>query len=146
MPAPYGSAAHRSVAAPYAAPAPAPGPYPSTAPGTPSAAPGYGYAPLAPARPTSGLAITSLICGIAGLALSFFVIPLLASIVAVITGHMALNQTKRDMSIGGRGIAVAGLVLGYLGLAGIAFIVIALIVSFLFFGSAFLAYLPLLSS
>ena len=106
----------------------------------------YASAPLAPARPTSGLAITALICGIAGLVLSFFVIPLVASVVAVITGHMALNQTKRDPNMGGRGIAVAGLVLGYLGLAGIALLVVALIVSFLFFGSAFLAYLPLVSS
>ncbi|OYX48580.1 MAG: hypothetical protein B7Y93_09725 [Micrococcales bacterium 32-70-13] len=42
--------------------------------------------------------------------LAFFI-----SLGAVITGHIALNQIKQTGE-GGRGLAIAGLVLGYLGL------------------------------
>ncbi len=65
----------------------------------------------APQKTTSGLAITSLVCGILG----FFCLGI-TSIVAVITGHMARSKIKRSMSsIGGEGLALAGLILGYLG-------------------------------
>ena len=66
---------------------------------------------------TSGLAITSLVLGI------FLFFPL--SIPAVIFGHIALSQIKKGVGrIGGRGLAIAGLVLGYLGIAMIPFVVI----------------------
>ena len=58
------------------------------------------------------LAIVSLIS-------AFFV-----SLAAVITGHIALSQIKRTGEKG-RGLAIAGLVLGYLGM--IAGIIVALI-------------------
>lgn len=88
-------------------------------PGAAPTAPGYTASPYAqpygapyPAPPRSnGLAITSLICGIVGLVL----IPFFASVVAVITGHMGLNQIKRDPGVGGKGLAITGLVLGYVG-------------------------------
>ena len=42
----------------------------------------------------------------------------LGSILAVIFGHVALSQIKRSMgALTGRGMAIAGLVLGYLGIA-----------------------------
>jgi hypothetical protein len=42
----------------------------------------------------------------------------LGSILAVIFGHIALSQIKRSMgALTGRGMAVAGLVLGYVGIA-----------------------------
>ena len=69
--------------------------------------PPYGYAP-APQR-TSGLAVASLVLGLVW-------IYWIGSILAVIFGHIALAETKRDPRVGGRGMAVAGLVLGYLGL------------------------------
>ena len=69
--------------------------------------PPYGYAP-APQR-TSGMAVASLVLGLVWI---YWV----GSILAVIFGHLALNETKRDPRVGGRGLAVAGLVLGYLGL------------------------------
>lgn len=60
---------------------------------------------------TSGLAITSLVCGIVGLLTCL----VLAGIPAVICGHMALNQIGQDPTrIGGRGMAIAGLIMGYL--------------------------------
>lgn len=61
----------------------------------------YSSAPTGPK--TNTLAIVSLV-------LAFFI-----SLGAVITGHIALNQIKQTGE-GGRGLAIAGLVLGYLGL------------------------------
>ena len=58
-----------------------------------------------------GLAIASLICGIIGGWAST------ASIPAVICGHIALVKIKKEpTAYGGRGMAIAGLVLGYIGL------------------------------
>ena len=90
-----------------------PGTAGSTSPyATPTAAGGHvgGYVPPAP---TSGLAIASLVCGILGLFCLF-----LPGIPAVICGHMALNQISNPASgVSGRGMAIAGLVMGYLSLA-----------------------------
>lgn len=60
----------------------------------------------------SGKATASLICGIL-LCLSPF-----TSIVAVVLGHLALSDIKKSAGrMAGHGVAVAGLVLGYVGLA-----------------------------
>lgn len=61
-------------------------------------------------KPTSGLAITSLVLGLLWLCG-------LGSLMAVIFGHMGLGSTRRGER-SGAGIAIAGLVLGYLGLLG----------------------------
>lgn len=117
---------------------------PAYSPTTPPAYAPYG-APVYPAvpapRPTSGLAITSLICGIAGAVLVWAIIPVLASIAAVITGHMALGQTRRDPAVGGRGMAIAGLILGYAMIAIAAFTLIGIIISFLFVGAFSLPFI-----
>jgi len=61
-------------------------------------------------RETSGLAIASLVLGIIG-----FGLPVLASIPAVITGHLAIGRIRRSGgSLGGEGMATTGLVLGYI--------------------------------
>lgn len=65
--------------------------------------PAYGY-PAAP--PTNTLAVVSLVASLATLVLG------VTAIVGVITGHMALGQIKRTGE-GGRGMAVAGLIIGY---------------------------------
>ncbi len=72
-----------------------------------------GYAPQTPMpkRKTPGIAIASLICGI----LSWVCVGLLAAIPAVITGHLALGRIKRSAgALAGRGLAIAGLILGYI--------------------------------
>ncbi|CAM3511935.1 peptidylprolyl isomerase [Mycobacterium frederiksbergense] len=71
-------------------------PYGSYPPGYP---PAYGYPP--PPRPTNALAIASLIC-------AFLLAPL-----GVVFGHISLSQIKRSGE-DGRGLAIAGLVIGYL--------------------------------
>lgn len=134
---PYGSA----VAPQYAAAAQPPY-YGASAPGQPGAGyPNYS-APVYPApRPASGLAITSLICGIAGVLLFWAVVPLLASIVAVITGHMALRQTKDNPAIGGRGMAFAGLIMGYIMVGFLIVSLVMTVISAAFFGAITLPFL-----
>lgn len=78
-------------------------------------------APVYPPQPQAGtrtntLAIVSLVTG-------FF-----CGIAAVITGHLALGQIRRSGE-NGRGLAVAGLVLGYLGMAAT---IVAVILAVLF--------------
>jgi type IV pilus assembly protein PilA len=71
----------------------------------------------APAE-TSGKAIVSLICG-----LLFYVLPF--SIVAIIFGHLSLSDIRKSAGrLTGEGIAIAGLVLGYVGIAAIPVILI----------------------
>ena len=78
-----------------------------------------GYYPVV-ANPTSGLAIGALICGIAEIfTLGFAAIP------AVILGHLA-RQNIRRTGERGDGMAIAGLVLGYLGIGIWTLIIIAL--------------------
>lgn len=67
---------------------------------------------------TSGLAKCSLALGILGI----FLLGIFAAAPAVICGHMALFRIRRlDNRLGGRRLAIAGLVIGYLGLALIPF-------------------------
>tara|TARA_B100000378_G_scaffold222820_1_gene186372 strand:+ start:941 stop:1333 length:393 start_codon:yes stop_codon:yes gene_type:complete len=118
---------------PYEAPTP-PGTYPPPAPGT---HPG-GYAPAYPAYPTyptgprtNSLAIVSLIASIS----AFVVLPFLGSLAGVITGHMALSQISRSGEQG-RGLALAGLIVGYVGLG---LVVLGIIAFALFWGFLFTA-------
>lgn len=67
-----------------------------------------------PHRQTSALSVISLVSGILGV----FPFPLLASVVAVVTGHLARAEIRREPErFDGDGMAVAGLVLGYLMIA-----------------------------
>ncbi len=62
---------------------------------------------------TNGLAIAALVS-------SFFI-----SLLGVILGHIALNQIK-NTGEGGRGLAIAGLVIGYLGIVvGIIIVIVS---------------------
>jgi hypothetical protein len=67
--------------------------------------------PEAPRR-TSGAAVASLVLGIAGL---FF---LVTSALAIAFASLARQDQVRSDRIGGRGLAIAGLVLGLVGLTG----------------------------
>lgn len=106
---------------------PAPQAYPAAPPasGYP-AAPAYGaYAP--PAK-TNTLAVVSLVSAIVG----FVLIPFIASIVAVITGHMSLNQIKQSGEQG-RGMALAGTIIGWVGIGFSILGIIALLAFIPFF-------------
>jgi hypothetical protein len=79
------------------------------------------YAPYLPApvyQTTNGLAVASLIAG-------FFWLGWLGSILAVIFGHIALGQINRSGGReGGSGLAIAGLVLGYMGVATLLLVIL----------------------
>ena len=94
-------------------PAPAPPP-PSGYGPTPAPPPayggaGYGYTPYATASGTNGMAIASLVLGILWL---YWI----GSILALIFGYVALGQLKQRPQAG-RGMAIAGIVLGWVGVA-----------------------------
>ena len=65
-------------------------------------------------RTTSAMAVVSLVFGIA----SWCVLPLVGAIVAVVCGHVGRGEIRRSQGrIEGDGMAVVGLVLGYVQLA-----------------------------
>lgn len=72
-----------------------------------------------PMRPrTSGLAVASMVMGILGFVLGWLCCGLIFPLLAVVFGHVAYAQINGDPTQWkGRGMAVAGLVLGYVGLA-----------------------------
>jgi hypothetical protein len=81
---------------------------------TPPAAPAYGetapaYGQPAYGQPGTGPAKTNVLA-IVSLVSAFFV-----SLAAIITGHIALSQIKKTGEQG-RGLAIAGLIIGYIGL------------------------------
>ncbi len=79
-------------------------------------------------RDTSSLAIVSLVFGLLG----WSFLPMLGSLVAIITGHLARGEIRREPArLQGDGLAIAGLVLGY---AAIAMAVLAIMIFVLFFG------------
>jgi uncharacterized membrane protein len=83
-----------------------------------------GAAPPVPPPPpkTNGLAIAALVCGTA----QMFLWPL-ATIPAVVLGHVARHQIRRTGE-NGAGLALAGLILGWIGLAVAALAVIGIVV------------------
>jgi hypothetical protein len=67
-----------------------------------------GYYPYPVRRPTNNLAVAALVCGIVQFFVGVTFIP------AIICGHMARRQIRLTGE-GGDGIALAGLILGYIG-------------------------------
>ena len=100
---------------PYAAQGPYAAPGYGQGYGQPVAPYGYGYPP---APRTNPLAIVS------------FVSAFVMSIAAVITGHIALSQIKRTGE-GGRGFALAGLIIGYAGIGFAALFFVIWLILFL---------------
>jgi hypothetical protein len=62
---------------------------------------------------TSGYAIASLVLGIGG----FFVFPIVLSILAIVFAAKARDEIRANPSVGGEGLATAGNILGWVGLA-----------------------------
>lgn len=91
-----------------------------------------------PPRQTSALAVVSLITGILG----WTAMPFLGSLLAIITGHMARAELRRrPLELEGDGMAVAGLILGWVVVIGS---LLAIVILLLFFGG--LAWLVALNS
>jgi len=76
---------------------------------------------------TSGLAITSMICGILGIVIPY--LGFILAVLAIVFGAIAIHQTGSQPNLGGRGMAIAGLVLGILAIA-MWVIIISLVAAF----------------
>jgi hypothetical protein len=75
--------------------------------------------PAPPPPPRSGWAVTSLVLGSCGvLLIAFLSAGFFCAILAILCGHLSLYRIKKASgAIGGRGLAVAGLFMGYAALA-----------------------------
>jgi hypothetical protein len=78
---------------------------------------------LTSARPTNQMAVASLICGICQIFFWF-----LAGIPAIVCGHVARQQIKHTGEEGS-GMALAGLILGYIGTLGPLLIALLIILA-----------------
>lgn len=95
--------------------------------GPPQAAPPGAAAP-SPSGPTNGFAIASLVLGILGL-IGFP--PLIPSILALIFGYKGKREIDRSLGFEqGRGLAVAGIILGWIAVVFTLVFAIAAIVLF----------------
>ena len=83
---------------------------------------------------TSAAAIVSLVSGI----LAWTLMPIIGALVAIICGHIARSEIRRAFpgTLAGDGLALSGLVLGYLQLVVTLLIVAAIIVAIVLFGAA----------
>jgi hypothetical protein len=82
-------------------------------------------APVAPAGRTSGKAVAAMVLGICGI----LVVPVVCGILGVVFGWLALKDTGRDPTLGGRGMAIAGLACGAAGLVLWTALIVAAIAS-----------------
>ncbi len=82
--------------------------------------------PTAREGKTSGMAIAGFVCGVMAPIAYILFLPL--AILAVVFSAIGLKQTRRNPELRGRGLAIAGLVLGILELTALL-IVVLLIVS-----------------
>ncbi|WP_261997476.1 DUF4190 domain-containing protein [Stenotrophomonas sp. Ste96] len=81
-----------------------------------------------PPRQTSAMAVVSLIMGILG----WTALPFIGSVAAIITGHLARAEIRRrPLELEGDGMALAGLILGWIIVIGS---LLASVVILLFFG------------
>ena len=78
-------------------------------------------------RTTNTLAIISFICGLLGLVGSIPSVGVL-NIVAIVMGHMARSQIRQNPNEDGVGMALAGLIMGYIGLLIVPLVVLAIVV------------------
>ena len=83
-------------------------------------------------KQNNSLAIVSLILGLMG----FGMLPLIGSLLAIILGHIARRQIAADETQSGDGLALTGLISGYIGLV---LTCSGLIVVIVFFGSSLMA-------
>lgn len=107
-----GWAALSTVPGVSAAPAPSSAPQisPAPAPGAPMT--------LAPQRKTEPLAIMALVfggIGIFGFCCGLF---LIAAVAGVVCGHLALSKIKANPELEGHGLALSGLIIGYIAIGG----------------------------
>lgn len=90
----------------------------ATAPVSPAVATAPAAVVVPPPRKSEPLAVLSLIfsvLGLCGFCCGFF---MTAAIAGIICGHIALSRMKPNPELEGHGLAMAGLIIGYVAVAG----------------------------
>lgn len=90
---------------------------------SPYYAPQAGYGQPVPPR---GLSIASMVCGIVGLVMSFFLIGFLPALAGVILGHIGMKKEPAA-----KGFSLTGIITGYAGLA-LSLIVVLIMIAAIF--------------
>lgn len=86
------------------------------------------YPPAFASRPkVPGIAVASLVLGILGVVLiaCLWFFPILP-ILAIVFGHVSIGQVNRQVGAPGKGLAITGMVTGYVGL-GLSLLILLLI-------------------
>lgn len=84
------------------------------------------YGATMPVAPNNGMAVAAMVVSIVGAVLAIFLVGGLLGLVGAILGHVALGQIKRSGQ-GGRGMALAGVIVGWIALALSVLLLIAVI-------------------
>ncbi|GIW06603.1 MAG: hypothetical protein KatS3mg060_1408 [Dehalococcoidia bacterium] len=83
--------------------------------------------PKPAAPPTSNLAIAALVAGV----VAWVIAPLVGAVIAIVCGHLALRDIEASSgAVEGRGLAIAGLILGYAQVAVAALTLLGICVFF----------------
>lgn len=85
-----------------------------------------------PVPKTNSLATVSLVCSILGI---LCLLPIIGSIAAIITGHLARGAIKKEPTQAGRKLALVGLLLGYVGVIAWTLILFVLLIPVLLVGT-----------
>jgi hypothetical protein len=93
-------------------------------PMVPEPVPDSRVVPYAPIPKPSGFAVASLVLGILGVFVSWFTFGI-PSMLAVVFGHVGVSRVHRGIG-DGRGMAISGMVLGYLVIALFLVLVVVL--------------------
>jgi len=83
-------------------------------------------------RPPPGLAVGSLVAGIVSMTFGWFCMFPVPGIVAVILGLVALGQMRNSQNPSGRGLAIAGIILGGINLAFVLLWILWIVLSLVF--------------
>jgi Domain of unknown function (DUF1707)/Domain of unknown function (DUF4190) len=89
-------------------------------PGSPPAA----YMPVRTVQRTNGMAVASLVCGLLALPLSILFLGIVPAVTAIFLGHGGRHRIRRTGEAGG-GIALAGLIIGYVYTALFVLVILA---------------------
>lgn len=99
-----------------------------------------GYVPP-PEHHSNGLAIAGLIIGIFAVILGFTIVGgTVLGVLALIFGFLGKKKATTNPSVGGRGMAIAGIVLGFIGIATAILVIVLFVTLFATVTSPFWFY------
>ncbi len=82
----------------------------------------------APQRRTPRVAVLSLLCGLMAFFTIFIFVGAFFAIIAVVSGHVAINRIRHSSNrFAGDGLAMTGVVMGYIALVGTAALMLSLL-------------------